>query len=323
MRNAFARALVEVAEEDPRVMLLTGDIGFSVLEPFAERFPERFVNVGVAEQGMVGLATGLAEAGLVPFVYSIGTFASLRPYEFIRNGPLLHSLPVRIVGVGAGLDYGFNGITHYTLEDVAVMRAQPDMTIVVPADPAQAIAAVHACTAVKGPVYLRIGKSAATVPGLEGRFELGRLALLGEGRDVAILALGSLAGEAVRARELLAEQGIGATVAVISSVQPAPLDELRELLSERPLAVTVESHYRTGGLGSLTAEVIAEHGLGCRLVRAAVDAMPRGVTGTATYLNDLHGLSAASLAMSIARALGVAALDGAREASIAKELSHA
>jgi transketolase len=311
MRNAFAHALVEVAEEDPRVVLLTGDIGFGVLEPFAERFPDRFVNVGVAEQGMVGLATGLAEAGLVPFVYTIGTFASLRPYEFIRNGPLLHSQPVRVVGVGAGMDYGFNGVTHYTLEDIAVMRAQPDMTILVPADPSQTLAAVHACTAIPGPVYLRIGKSSDAVPGLDGRFELGRLTLLGEGRDVVVLALGSLAGEAVRARALLGEQGIAATVAVVSTVQPAPVDDLRELLSEHPLAVTVESHYRTGGIGSLAAEAIADHGLDCRLVRRAVDTMPRGVTGSATYLNDLHGLSARSLVDTVTRALGT------------KEFSHA
>jgi transketolase len=311
MRNAFAHALVEVAEADPRVMLLTGDIGFNVLEPFAERFPDRFVNVGVAEQGMVGLATGLAEAGLVPFVYSIGTFASLRPYEFIRNGPLLHSLPVRIAAAGAGLDYEFNGVTHYTLEDIAVMRAQPDMTILAPADPAQASAVVHACTTIDGPVYLRIGKSTAGVPGLDGRFQLGRLTLLGEGADVAIIALGSLAVEAVQARELLAAEGIEATVAVVCSVQPAPVQELRELLRELPLAVTVESHYRTGGLGSLTAEVIVEHGLGCRLLRKAVDAMPRGITGTLPYLNEIHGLSATSLASSIAGALGIAAHNGA------------
>jgi transketolase len=323
VRNAFARALVEVAEQDPRVMLLTGDIGFSVLEPFAERFPDRFINVGVAEQGMIGLATGLAEAGLVPFVYSIGTFASLRPYEFIRNGPLLHSLPVRIVGVGAGLDYEFNGVTHYTLEDVAVMRAQPEMTIIAPADPAQASAAVHACTAIDGPVYLRIGKSAATIPGLDGRFELGRLELLGKGQEVAIIAMGSLAGEAVRARELLAKRGIGATVAVVASVQPAPLDELRELLRELPLAVTVESHYRTGGLGSLTAEVIAEHGLGCRLLRRGVDAMPR-VAGALPYLYEANGLSAPALTTAIVRALWVMSQDGTGTGAWgATELSHA
>ena len=135
MRSEFIRSLVALAERDPRVVLLTGDLGFTVVEDFAERFPQRFVNVGVAEQNMLGVATGLAEAGFVPFVYSIATFATMRPYEFIRNGPLLHGLPVRVVGVGGGLDYGNNGITHYALEDVALMRVQPKMMVVAPADP--------------------------------------------------------------------------------------------------------------------------------------------------------------------------------------------
>jgi transketolase len=303
MRNAFIGAVLEIAERDRRVVFLTGDLGFTVLEPLAERLGERFMNVGVAEQNMIGLATGLAEAGLVPFVYSIGTFASMRPYEFIRNGPLLHSLPVRIVGVGAGLDYGHNGVTHYALEDVAIMRAQPDMTIIAPADPAQAVAAAHASLEIEGPIYFRIGKTNTAIPELDGCFELGRLARIGEGRDLVIIALGSMAGEAVRAREMLERQGIDATVAVVASVQPAPIDDLLELLGDRPLAVTVEAHYRTGGLGSLVAEVIAEHGLRCRLQCRAVETMPRGVTGTLPFLNDVHGLSARLLATAIVNGL--------------------
>jgi transketolase len=302
MRNAFIGAVQEIAEADERVVFLTGDLGFTVLEPLAEALRERFVNVGVAEQNMVGIATGLAEAGLVPFVYSIGTFASMRPYELIRNGPLLHSLPVRIVGVGAGLDYGHNGVTHYALEDVAIMRAQPEMTVIAPADPAQAAAAAYASRAIEGPVYFRIGKTNTAIPELRGTFELGRLGLVGEGRDVAILALGSIAGEAVRARELLERQGIAATVAVVASVQPAPVEDLLKLLADRPLAVTVEAHYRTGGLGSLVAEVIAEHGLSCRLQRRAVESMPRGQTGTLDYLNDAHGLAASAIAKTVVHA---------------------
>ncbi len=125
MRATFVRTLMELAEEDERIVLLTGDLGFTVVEPFAERFPGRFFNVGVAEQNMLGVATGLAEAGYVPFAYSIATFATLRSYEFVRNGPVLHRLPVRVVGVGGGLEYGMNGLTHYALEDIALMRAQP------------------------------------------------------------------------------------------------------------------------------------------------------------------------------------------------------
>ncbi|HEY9713765.1 MAG TPA: transketolase, partial [Chroococcales cyanobacterium] len=117
MRGAFARTLTELAAQDSRIYLLTGDLGYMALEPFKEKFPDRFINVGVAEQNMVGIATGLAEAGLIPVCYSIVTFASLRPYEFIRNGPILHQLPVRIAGVGGGVEYGHNGATHYGLED--------------------------------------------------------------------------------------------------------------------------------------------------------------------------------------------------------------
>jgi transketolase len=303
VRNAFIGALLELAEEDSRIVLLTGDLGFMVLEPFAERIPDRFVNTGVAEQNMMGLATGLADAGFIPFVYSIGTFASMRAYEFIRNGPLLHLLPVRIIGVGAGLDYGHNGVTHYALEDVAIMRAQPDMTIIAPADPAQAVSAVRRSTDVAGPIYFRIGKTDTAVPNLEGRFRLGRLDCLSEGEDVAIVALGSIAAEASEAATMLAQQGISAAVAAVASVQPAPVKDLVELMSEIPSVVTVEAHYRTGGLGSLVAEVIAEHRLRCRLVRRAVEVMPRGTTGTLAFLNDFHGLSARSLAESIATEL--------------------
>src|SRR3954468_1576453 len=121
MRGAFATTLTELAARDRRIVLLTGDLGYMALEPFAEQHPDRFFNVGVAEQNMVGLATGLAEAGFVPFVYSIVTFATLRPYEFIRNGPVLHGLPVRVVGVGGGFEYGHAGPTHHGLEDVGVL----------------------------------------------------------------------------------------------------------------------------------------------------------------------------------------------------------
>src|ERR1039458_5494987 len=139
MRIEFARALEQLAERDERVVLLTGDLGFAVWEQFAERFPDRFYNVGVAEQNMLGVATGLAEAGFVPFAYSIATFATMRPFEFIRNGPVLHGLPVRVIGTGGGFDYGRNGATHYALEDIALMRVLPEIGILVPGDPDQAI----------------------------------------------------------------------------------------------------------------------------------------------------------------------------------------
>jgi transketolase len=274
------------------------------LEPFADAFPARFFNVGVSEQNMVGLATGLAEAGMVPFVYSIAPFATLRAYEFIRNGPLLHRLPVRVVGIGGGMEYGLNGMSHYALEDVAVMRAQPNMTVIAPADHLQSREALLATAAVPGPIYYRLGKDDTTIiPGLNGAFELGRTQLIRQGTDAAIIAMGPIAVEAARAAELLAAQGLDCAVAVVASVSPAPIEDLVALLSGRRLAITVEVHYTIGGLGSLVSEVIAERGLGARLLRRGVNSMPDERVGSQRYMERSYGLSAEQLAGAVTQEL--------------------
>jgi transketolase len=303
VRTAFAARLTELADADDRIVLLTGDLGFTVLEPFAERHPDRFFNAGVAEQNMVGLATGLAEAGFIPFAYSIATFATLRPYEFIRNGPALHRLPVRIVGIGGGIDYGHNGVTHFALEDVGVMRLQPEITTIVPADREQTRAALDAIADLDRPVYLRLGRLGDPVPKLEGRFRVGRLEVLADGGDAALIALGPLAHAALAARDLLERDGIRATVAVVSSFNPSPEEDVRELLAGVPVAATVEGHYRIGGLGSFVAEVVADAGLGTRIARIGVEAMPHGLTGSEDFLAEKLGLTPAAIAASVTEAL--------------------
>jgi len=303
MRHAFIRTLVELALDDPSIVLLTGDLGYTVVEPFVEQFPERFFNVGVAEQNMLAVATGLAACGFTPYAYSIATFASMRGYEFFRNGPVLHDLPVRLVGVGGGLDYGHNGSTHYALEDIAIMRVQPGLTVVAPADPAQTQSAVLATAAVPGPVYLRLGKSTRPIPELDGRFTLGRAELLGNGTDVAIVTCGGITAEAVIAAELLADAAVGATVAVVASVAPAPIDDLAELFEQVHMVVTLESHQVTGGLGSLVSEVVAERGIGCRVLRRGMTTLPSGATGGPEYLHDLHRLSGRHVADAVLAAL--------------------
>jgi transketolase len=297
MRQAFAQALMELAAADPRVVLLTADLGFGVLEKFAAAYPDRFFNVGVAEGNMIGLATGLAEAGYVPFAYSIATFATLRPYDQFRNGPVAHQLPVRLVGIGGGFEYGHNGLTHLGLEDLALMRVQPGLTTIVPADPAQAGAALRATYALPGPIYYRIGKSDALhLPELQGRFRLGKVEVLGEAGEVLLLTAGAIAVEAAAAAALLRQAGVRAGVAVVSTLRPEPTADLQELLARCTLAVSVEAHYLAGGLGSLVAETIAEGGLGCRLLRCGVRTLPAGASGSEAHMNHVHGISGVALA---------------------------
>lgn len=297
MRKAFIAALTDLAAQDGRIMLLTGDLGFMLMDPFATRFPERFINVGVAEQNMVGLATGLADAGMIPFVYSITPFAVLRPYEFIRNGPIYHRLPVRIVGAGGGFDYAHEGISHYALEDLGVLRLQPGMTVIAPADYQQARSALLETWDAPGPIYYRLGKDdQTTVPGLEGQFGLGRVQVIQEGSELLIITTGSIASEAAKAVSILGKAGITAGFAVLASLRPAPIKDLLETLPRYKLVLSVEAHYVDGGVGSLVAEAIADAGLGCRLVRMGVRSTPDGVLGSQEYLLDLHQLSAAKLA---------------------------
>jgi transketolase len=306
MRIAFAKTLAELAERDSRILLLTGDLGYMALEPFSEKFPDRFFNMGVAEQNMVGVATALAAEGFLPFLYSIATFAALRPYEFIRNGPIHHRLPVRIVGVGGGFEYGHAGATHYGLEDVGVMRVQPGISVVAPADHEQMRTALLATWDLPGPVYYRIGKDdETTVPGLDGRFELGRAQVVREGEDLLIITMGSIANEVTSAAEILGRQGISCKVMVVASLNPAPVPELAEALARYPIALTVEAHYSVGGVGSLVSEVVAERGLNCRVVRRGVETTPDAITGSQEYLLHRHGLSCEALVETALSALQV------------------
>lgn len=301
MRNTFINTLTELAEQDARIVLLTGDLGFMVLEPFARKLPRQFFNVGVAEQNMVGIATGMAEAGFIPFVYSIVNFATLRPYEFIRNGPILHQFPVRIVGVGGGIEYGNNGATHYGLEDVGVMRVQQGIQVIVPADSQQTRSALLDTWDSHQPIYYRLGKDDKTiVPGLQGRFHRDKVQIVREGGDILILSMGNVVMEAVEASSELSQRGIECTVAIVSSFNPGPVNDIADLLASFPLAYTLEAHFINGGLGSLVSEVIAEHrGTKTRLIRCGIRSIPDGTSGSQKFLYEKYGISSQTLINSI------------------------
>ncbi|MGH9632995.1 MAG: transketolase family protein [Bryobacteraceae bacterium] len=305
MRRLFFETLAEIGEKNPRIVLLTADLGYLALESFAERCPQQFFNVGVSEQNMIGLATGLAESGFFPFVYSITPFVVLRPYEFIRNGPVAHRLPVRIVSVGAGLEYGTNGISHYGLEDVGVLRTQPGLHLITPADKLQARAALQMVWNLPGPLYFRLSKDDQTViPGLEDRFAPGRTQTLREGDDLLLIALGTAASDALCAAEHLHARGISVHVELVDNLNGSALETLAVQLARFPLAVTVEAHYVNGGLGSLVCEMAAEGNIRCRVVRCGVAAVPDGITGSQSYLHQRYGISGTAVAERVIAELG-------------------
>jgi transketolase len=297
LRATFIEELIALGTRDPRIMLVTGDLGWSVVEPFAEAHPSRFFNVGVAEANMASVAAGLAQEGFVPFIYSIATFSSMRCYEQVRNGAILQGLPVRVVGIGGGYAYGHAGATHHALEDLTIARTQPGLTVIVPADPAQTRSVMRALVGLPGPAYLRIGKGGnAEVPGLGGRFAPGRPEIVREGEKVLLLGTGSVVHEALVAADLLAERGVSAAVAVLAHLAFEASEELALLLRRFPAVVTVEEGYVSGGLGSLVGEAVAERGLRCRLRRCGVHRVPGPRGGSEAYMRRQAGLDGPSIA---------------------------
>jgi len=259
MRTAFIRTLCEAAERDTRIWLLTGDLGFSVLEEFSSRFPDRYINVGVAEQNMTGIAAGLAISGKVVFTYSIANFPTFRCLEQIRNDVSHHEANVKIVSVGGGFSYGSHGYSHHGIEDIAVMRSMPGMTIIAPGDPSEARLATIEVARHPGPCYLRLGKANEPMVHMsDPDFRIGRAIEVQSGSDISVITTGGILKSVVEAARHLALVD-GLSVGVFSMHTVKPLDKSAVLAAARSGAIlTVEEHSITGGLGSAVAEVIAE-----------------------------------------------------------------
>lgn len=254
MRNTFANTFYEIAKADPRLFLVVADISpVASAAAFQTEFPERFINVGVAEQVMVGVAAGLALRGCIPFAYTIATFTIYRPFEMVRVDCCYQNLPVRLVGIGGGVTYSTLGGTHHTQEDIAVMSALPNMSIIAPCDPAECTAATRACIDLPGPVYLRLGK--AGEPDLTSKapdpFVFGKVRRLKEGKDLCLLSYGPITKMALDVAERL-EKGKGMSVAVVAVHTLKPLDRegLSAIMSEFAAVAVIEEHSSVGGLGA-------------------------------------------------------------------------
>ena len=292
MRDAFISELILLAREDLAIFLVVGDLGYSVIEEFAEEFPDRFLNAGVAEQTMIGVATGLAAAGYKVFVYSIGNFPTMRCLEQIRNDVCYHNRSVTIVAVGAGFSYGSLGYTHHAIEDIAVMRALPHMVVLSPADPYEARALTRQAGESAGPIYLRLGKNGEK--NLHERALGSRLApalVLRDGSDITILATGSILELALDAHDELLKEGISARIVSVPVIKPLHNAVLESAYGTRGI-VTFEEHSLIGGLGSAVLEKAA-------LEKTRIPIYPIGVTedtvgkfvGSHDYLREKNGLT--------------------------------
>ncbi len=295
MRNTFVNELIQLARADERVWLLTGDLGFGVLEPFAHQFPERFVNVGVAEQNMTGIAAGLALDNRVVFTYSIANFSTLRCLEQIRNDVCYHNLNVRVVSVGAGLAYGSHGYTHFAVEDLAIMRALPNLSILSPADPLEARCAATLAVKHSGPMYIRLGKNGE--PSLhsdEVSFDLTKLIELLPAGDMTLIATGSIAFHAFQAATTLRGEGYSVGMYTCPSIHPFDHDTLAHICRRSRWVISVEEHTPVGGLSSLIAEQMAQHSERSTLVPLT---LPRTISGVGTqeYFLKLFQLDAAGI----------------------------
>jgi transketolase len=257
VRTAFIEELIALAEQDERIWLVCGDLGYSVLEAFSDRFPDRYLNAGVAEQNMTGIAAGLALTGKVVFTYSIANFPIMRCLEQIRNDVCYHKLDVKVVAVGGGLAYGSHGYTHHGVEDLAIMSAMPNMTVVAPGDPVEARAATAALASTPGPAYLRLGKAGeATWHKAAIDFRLGRAIQMRDGHDLTILSTGGVLGIAIEAARRLDATGCSTRLLSMPSLVPLDTDAIAKAASETAAILTVEEH-GIGGLGTMTAEVLA------------------------------------------------------------------
>jgi transketolase len=292
MRTAFLDALYELAKADRRIVFVTGDLGFSVVERFQAELPDQFVNAGVAEQNMTSLAAGMALMGKTVFTYSIANFPTLRCLEQVRNDVCYHEANVKVVAVGGGFTYGAMGASHHATEELGVMRMLPGMVVVAPADPIEARAATRAIVAHQGPCYIRLGKAGEpnVHPGPID-FQLGRAIRLRDGGDLTLVSTGGMLGTAVAVADRLAERDVQARVLSMHTLKPLDEEAVRAAARETGAIATLEQHSVIGGLGSAVAEVLAElPGDRVRFRRIGVPSAFSERVGSQKWLEQLHGL---------------------------------
>jgi len=261
-RDAYGEALIEIGKENENVVVLDADLSKSTKTyGFGQEFPNRFINVGIAEQNLIGMAAGLSTAGKIPFASTFAMFATGRAFEVIRNSVGYPKLNVKICATHSGITVGEDGASHQALEDISCMRVIPNMTVIVPADGVETKAAIHAIAKMNGPVYVRLGRLAVPTINDEAsyKFEVGKGITLKEGSDVTIIATGLMVSEALDAAKELEIKGVNARVINIHTIKPIDAELIIKAAKETRAIVTAEEHNIIGGLGSAVSEVISEN----------------------------------------------------------------
>ncbi len=260
-RVAYGKALAELGKENPNVVVLDADLcGSTQTKFFAKEFPDRFFNMGIAEQNMIGVSAGLSTCGKIPFASSFAMFAAGRAWEFVRNAVCHNKFNVKVCATHAGLTVGEDGASHQIIEDLAIMRVIPHMTVIIPADATEAKLATFEIAKFIGPVYMRLGRS--NVPVLfdekEYKFEIGKAHVIKPGVDVSIFACGVMVSRALWAQEILQKEGISAEVINVSTIKPLDKETILASVKKTGCAVTCEEHNVIGGLGDAVASVLSE-----------------------------------------------------------------
>jgi transketolase len=299
VRDTFVQTLLEEAKTDPNVILITGDLGFGVLEKFETALPNQYMNAGVAEQSMLGLAAGMASTGKRVFTYSIGNFPTIRALEQIRNDVCYMNNPVVIVSVGSGYSYGSQGYTHHALEDIAVMRALPGLNVVTPADPYETVAITQYLAKDRKPAYLRLGRSGEKQINSEiPRIREGFLNPIVLGKQGSIIFSGSIGVNVMVARDVLLGENIDIGVYSAPFISMLKPESLAEVLRRGPV-LTVEEHSMRGGLGSSILELASTHNLVGRIKMLGASQRDLAQIGEQDYLRQENGLGVQSIVKGI------------------------
>ena len=301
MRKAFNEELLAIAKRDPRVYMVLADIGYGEIEAFAELFPDRFINCGVAEQNMTGVACGIAMEGNIAITYSIANFPTLRCLEQVRNDVCYHNANVKVVIIGGGMAYGPLGVSHHSTEDLAIMRALPNLVVMAPCDIPEARAATKAMMAYNGPVYYRCGyKNEPNVHSGPIDFKIGKATTVREGKDATIIFTGTIGYNCKMAAEELAVSGIDCGLISMHTVKPIDKEAIVAAARRTGVIITVEEHNICGGLGSAVAEVLLDTGSGgIKFKRLALPDVNVCKIGSQDWLRDQYGLGVADIAKAV------------------------